>query len=327
MDNPIQKILLENATTFSERNQIFALTEADSAVINNTMIANLYKSAIDKSHVDFDNIPDSKGDITKYTGYVPMMKTISLLKEIAVKSNIKIPELATVEQAISNITVYKDLFEKGFRLEKEFIILQYNVLVAACVESISTIISSYVDYVKRVDKVEFTVIKGSKLSGWLCISNLERFNISVKNGDFAKVLNTVINSGKQGFVGVDDIIIPALIIGGVMILVPLIRELIFYFFYARMKISDYLKQQAAFLELNRINVEVSNLPANKKKEILKKQSETINTLNSLSDKIKVNHTMAQSKAVEALKTENKNWTFDSVQSQAASSDQTGFKLL
>jgi hypothetical protein len=211
-------------------------------------------------------------------------------------------------------------------LEKEFIILQYNVLVAACVESVSTLISSYVDYVKRPDKVEFTIIKQKNSTGWISISNLDKFNQSVKTGDFSKVLNTVINSGHEGFVGVDDIVVPIVIIGGVSILVPLIRELIFHFYYSRMKISDFLKVQATFLEMNKANVEVnSGIPVKKRNEILKKQAESIKTLNSWADKIKVNYTMTQNKSNGEIDKQNKNWTIDNIQSQAASTDQNGFK--
>jgi hypothetical protein len=224
--NPVMKILVENATTYSDRNKIFSLMEAEANNVNNTMISNLYNAAIEKAHVDFEDIPQSKGDLTKYSGYQSMISSLSLIREIMSKSNVKIDDVVIVENAISNITAYRDQFEKGFKLEKEFIILQYNVLVAACVESVSTLISSYVDYVKRPDKIEFTIIKQKNSTGWISISNLDKFNQSVKTGDFSKVLNTVINSGHEGFVGVDDIVVPIVIIGGVSILVPLIRELI-----------------------------------------------------------------------------------------------------
>ena len=325
--NPILDILNENALTFVDKHKISSLLEAEMPTVNNTMIANLYKSALEKSHIDFEDIPNSAGDITKYNGYKSMMSSIALLKDIANKSNVKISDLDIVETAISNITAYRDVFEKGFKLEKEFIILQYNLLVSACVESVSIIISSYVDYIKRPDKIEFTIIKNNRQSGWLCIQNLEKFNSCVKTGDFSKAVNGVINTGKASLIGVDDIIIPTLIIGGVLLIVPIIRELIFYFYYSRMKLSDYLKQQATFIELNKNTISISTLPANKKTDILNKQSAVIKQLHSLSDKIKVNHITSENKSMDALHRENKGWTINTINTQSASTDRNDFKLL
>jgi hypothetical protein len=322
-------ILLENSKTISERNIIYSLTEAGAGtpVINNAMIANLYKSAIDKSHVDFDDIPESKGDITKYSGYKSMIESINLLRDISTKSNFKIPELDIVNTAISNISIYREQFEKGFKLEKDFILLQYNVLVSACVESVSLIISSYLDFIKRPDRIEFNIINNNKQIGSLCLQNLNEFNYSVKSGEFPKVINAVINSGKESFIGVDDLVIPAVIIGGVALLVPIIRELIFYFYYSRMKLSDYLELQASFLELNKNNIESSSLAANKKNSILKKQEDLIKKLYAIADKIKVNHIMTQNKSIDEMNKQNKGWTIGEIQNQAASTDKTGFKLL
>ncbi len=325
--NPIIQILIENTSTFIDRNKVYGLTEADLATVNNTMISNLYKSALEKAHIDFEDIPNSAGDITRYIGYKPMMNTLSLLKEIATKSNTKIGDLEIVEKAISNITAYREAFQKGFKLEKEFIILQYNILVSACVESISTIISSYVDYIKRPDKIEFTIIKNNKQSGWLCVENLSKFNACVNSGDFSKVINGVINSGKQSVIGVDDIIVPSIIIGGVLLLVPVMRELIFYFYYSRMKISDYLKQQAAFVELNKNSANILSLPANKKSAIIKKQSEVIKHLLTIADKIKVNHTITENKSMNEIHRENKGWSINTIPIQSQSDNEKDFKLL
>lgn len=321
------KILMENATSLDDRQTIFALMENELSAVNNAMITNLYKSAIDKAHIDFDDIPDSRGNITRYSGYNAMMETIQILKDIAVKSNVKIPELDIVEQAISNITGAREIFEKGFALEKDFIILQYNTLVLACVESVSIIISSYVDFIKRPDKNEFTIIRSKERSGYLAVQNLDKFNAAVRQGDFSKVNNAILNSGKEGFVGVDDVIVPVIIIGAVLVLVPLIRELIFLFYYSRMRVSDYLTHQAALLEINKQNVESGNAPVKRKTEIVKKQSETIRKLQSLSEKIKIDKSSSEHSASANLKKENQNWSIHEVKAQATPDEPNGFQLL
>jgi hypothetical protein len=325
--NPAMQILIENAKTFADRNEIRGLMESEIKAVNNTMITNLYKSAIEKSHIDFEDIPNSKGDVTRYSGYKSMVDTLALVKEIASKHNAKIPEIETVEDALNNIIAFRESFDKGFRLDKEFIILQYNTLVYATVEATSILVSSYVDFAKRPDRVEFTIMRDSKRGGYSAIQNLAKFNMAVKKGDYSKVMNAVIKSGKEGLVGVDDMVIPALIIGGVLAIVPAIRELIFGFYYSRMKLSDYLEQQAQLLEINRQSIEASQMSAKEKNQIIKKQQAKINDLRRLSDKIKVDRTMSDNKAAVALQSENKNWTIGDVKTQSASMDNNGFQLL
>jgi len=328
--NEAIKILLENATTLSERNEITTLTEQESVKVNNAMVTNLYKSAIEKAHVDFEDIPNSAGNITRYSGYKSLMETIELLKSLAAKGGTKIPELDTVEQAISNIIAGREIFEKGFVFEKDFIILQYNTLVFAVVEAVSIIISSYVDFVKRPDRVEFVILKSKDRSGSLAIKNLEKFNAVFKSGEFSKVNNAVIQSGRENLVGsvtATTITTPILVVAGALAIVPIIRELIFLYYYSRMRLSDFLEQQAALLEINKTNVQASTLPAAKKNQVLKKQDETIKKLQQLSDKVKVNRATSEQSTVKEIKKENTKWTINEVKTQAASTDTTGFQLL
>jgi hypothetical protein len=301
--------------------------ENEVQAVNNAMVSNFYKSALEKAHVDFEDIPNSKGDITRYSGYKSMVDTLDLIEEIAAKNNIKIQEIDAIEDAIKNIVAYREQFEKGFRLEKEFITLQYNTLVYACVEATSVMISSYVDFVKRPDKNEFVILKDNHHGTHLSVQNLQKFNMAVKQGDFSKVMAAVIATGKDNLVGVDDLIVPAVIIGGVLVLVPLIRELIFGFYYSRMKVSDYLSQQAMLLEINKQNVEASKMPPKEKNVIVKKQAQHIEKLRRLSDNIKVDRTMSDNKATIEMNKENKAWTIDEVQTQSAATDTNGFQLL
>lgn len=318
-------LLLENCTSFREKAEIHALTESEVKQINNAMITNLYKSALDKGYVNFDSIPDSKGDITKYEGYDNLVGSINLLKELSNKGNIKIKEIDILETSVMNIRTYKTQFERGFALGHEFVVMEYNALVYACLEATSTLISSYVDFVKKVDKTEFKIIKGKGLNGNLCLKNLELFNNSVKKGDFNKMMSHLLQSERENFVGT-SVGAGVLVVGMITLtIVPLIRELIYYFYYSRMVVSEYLQHQSMFLEMNKVNIESSSLPAKEKNVIIKKQAEYSKQLDKLSDKIKVNSTMSSNKANTNIKNENKEWTLQNV--KTSSNDDNGFALI
>lgn len=322
-------ILLENASSFSERKEILALTESEASNINNNMVAKLFKSAIDKSHVDFDDIPASKGDITKYTGYTQMVECLSLVRQIADQNGHKLTELDIVEKAISNIIAYRAQFEAGIKLNKDFVILQYNTLVAACVVGTSAIISSYMDYAKRVDAIEFKIINSKLSSGNLCIASLDSFNKSVASGEFSKAINAVVKSDNMRAVGESVVTITATIIVGLIGLLAISRHLVHYFYYSRMKISEYLKMQAMFLELNRNNLKANSngLPAEKRNKIIDNQQSLIDKLLKLSDKIKVNSTMTERKVKVEEKKEESGWKFADVKSDSVSHDSNGIQLL
>lgn len=318
-------LLLENATSFKEKAEIHALTESEVKQINNSMITNLYKSAMDKGYVNFDEIPDTKGDITKFSGYDNLIGSINLLKELSGRTNIKIKEVAIVETALMNIRTYKGHFERGFALNHGFVKMQYNSLVYACLESTSQLISSYVDFVKRVDRTEFTLIRGKGNAGALCIKNLEHFNESVKKGDFNKVMQHLLQNGRENFLGGSGVLTGAVAITILTAsIIPIMRELVYYFYHSRMVVSEYLQHQAMFLEMNRVNVESSSLPAKERNIIIKKQTEYIKKLNKLSEKIKVNGVITNKTANDELKKENKEWTLDNIRQDEANS---GFALL
>lgn len=319
------KILLENAKTFSERNEITSLLESEAHAIDNMMVTNLYKSAISKTHIDFGNIPESKGDVTKYSGYASMNEVLKLIGDIANAQNVQLPEVDTVNTALDNLVANRELFVRGFKLDKEFVIFQYNILVYAAVEATSTIISSYVEYIKRPDAIDFKIIKNPLHGGAVSILNLDKFNKAVKNGDFSKAINVVLKSGRENFAGAAAM--GVLITGAVLSIVPIMRELIFAFYYSRMKLSDYLKQQAELLEINKQSIDASTRSARDKQKIVKAQSKRIHFLNTVADKIKVDAKLSGKEAGIELKKENKNWTLGSVQAEKASTDNNGFQLI
>src|SRR5699024_2590008 len=120
----------------------------------------------------------------------------------------------------------------------------------------------------------------------------------------------------------------AAVIGGVIAAVMSLREMVFYMYYSRMKLSDYLKTQAMFLEINKQSLEANtNIPAKKRQDILKKQAEVIKKLNQWSDKIRVNSNLTTKEVKKNIENENRGWSLDTVKSQTTSSGLGDYSLL
>lgn len=325
-DNPIRKILLSNATSLKERKELITMEASEQEKVDNVMIAKLYQLVINKSNIDFDQIPDSKGDITKFVGYTTMTECLSVVKSLATDHGIKIKELDITETAINNIVLFKAQFVKGFLIDKDLIIMLYNLLVSACVTATSVIISSYVDFVKSPNVVEFTILKDNSALSHTAIDSLDKFNSSVRSGDFARVMNTVSND-KENFLGGAEVMIPFMIVGALLAIVPLLRELTYYFYYSRMRLSDNLKYQADLLEINKESVKYSNLSPSKKKQVLAKQAKVAKNLSDMSKRIAIDSAGTEKMAKQEIEKENRNINVSEVKSQAVTVDTSGGFIL
>lgn len=323
-----QKIMLENASSFKERGEIKALTESESRTLDSSLLSELFKDATNKAHVDFEDIPQTKGHIIKYKGYANMQSSLDILQQIADTSNKKIPEISTVKQAVMNINACADLFDKGFRYDKDFIKLVYNTLVLSCVIATSGLIESYIEYVKRPDQIEFAIKNPQSSPCEQTIANLDSYNQAMKSGEFRRGIMEMIKSDNKNFVG--GLVSGGLALGLVISIVPITRELIYTVYYTRMKVSDYLNQQILLVEANKSRVELrSDLTIKKKNEILKKQEATVKKLMRISDAIKVDYAVASNKANNEIKNNNKQFTFDKLKDTSINggSSDAGFTLI
>ena len=309
-------ILLENATSYTERSRIHSLTEAEQAVVNDRMIGNLYNSALKKKNINFDNIPASKGDIQKVNGYDNMVACLEVLNGLARKFGMKIEELTVVENAVANIRANKNIFEKGFGLDVGFLISYYNALVYACIEATSLLISSYIDYVKTVNSIDFQMRRGKGIVGNLCIDNLRKFNDTIKDGSFVKFANGLMNNNRENFLGAASAgaaaasVVGAIGIGAVI--VPIMRELIYWIYEGRVSLAEYLQHQADMLEMNEVRLKASSMNAQERNKIVAKQKNMIGRLEKMSDKINVDHQIADRTAIKKIKQDNKEWNLTNV---------------
>ena len=322
-----RKILRENCASFAERRELETVLESNGAQLDATMVSRLYKSAIDKSHV-VDSWEDSKGDITKFEGYIPMKESLQIVENLSDKAGVNIPELMTINETLNVLEANRESFVKGFMLNNELVTLIYNTIVYACVEATSSLISSYVEYVRNVNTTEFTLVKTGKLSADTTFRNLKAFNQSHKKGDLTRILKGATNN-RENFLGVSgtSVAIGAVVIGAALSVVPIIRELIFTYYYTRSRMSDYLEHQALLIELNRKSIETASVPLKDRKKVIEKQTIQARQFRQLSERIKVSGSRGEIDANTAIKQENKTWKIEETKKQMIDDSSNGFQLL
>ena len=96
----------ENATVREEK-EIQAVLEDTQSPVTNKYLEKLYDSVISKNHIDFGDIPKSKGNIVEYSGYTNMIEVLSNILKLASdqKSHNVVEYTKTVQTTITYMSI------------------------------------------------------------------------------------------------------------------------------------------------------------------------------------------------------------------------------
>ena len=318
------KILTDNNTDFKS---VGTILEDVNSPVTRKFQEKLYKDVLEKKHVDFGDIPKSRGDITTYSGYSNMMDTLDTLRQLANENNASgvIKYIDIISKAVSNIQALTNIFKKGFSTRTEYVALEYNSYVYLCVEATTALIYSFVDYVKNptTRALELKIVDNKLRADAFFFNQLDKFNnIQAKmRNDYIAMLDNMCSGDKDSFIGTSTLVGIGAVIGMAVISIPITREVIYQIFNIRTKLSDYLELQSNFLEMNRARVENNDIimPA-KKKEILAKQEKLSKKLKSLSDKLKLKSAVSVKEKDNALNKKNKMLSVDNLKDEVKNSD-------
>lgn len=317
------EILAESDNSVKLEDVSFVLEDAQSPVTTK-YIENLYKQVVAKKHIDFDDIPLSKGDIKRYSGYQSMIETLNVAKSLANVEKIKDVNNAvdTVLTAINTIDVLGDLYEAGFRTKNEYVMLEYNMFVYTCVEATSSILSEFVEFVKGFNSELYQIkLKNSKYRANLFfIEQLDKFNRINALGNYRNYLKSMLEKERDNFVGATAVGVATVAITVLLAVVPVTRSLVYHAYRMRSKLSDALALQAYFLELNRSCVEANTaFDSAKKEKILRKQEAVRALFLKLSDKLKVDVAKSARDSAMDRKKDNASLTLGDIRHQVDTS--------
>lgn len=319
--------VLRTGESIYENDIIRTVLEDANSPVTRKYQEKMYKSVINKAHIDFGDIPKSNGNIRNYSGYAIMTDTLNALKQLATdaKANNVITYVNIIEEAITNIADLSSTYEKGFSTKTEYVAMEYDTFVFFCVEATSALIYSFVDIMKDPGKDVLDMkIKNTKLrADEFYFEQLKKFNRIQKNMgiEYRKMLETMCNKGRENFVGLAEIVGAATVMAVATAIVPVTREVIYQIYNFRGKLSQSLEIQANFLELNRTCIENDEiLTADKKKKILTKQENLAKKLKKLSDDIRVKSAKSITDSKKELGRDNKLLSIDNIKDEISNSD-------
>lgn len=322
---PSIEILKENASSVFEGHQIATILEDVNSPIQMKYNQKIYDMVINKNHIDFDNIPESKGDIEAYSGTKTMRDTLQVIRGLDAfqKTNV-LDYVNTIETAINNIKDLRDVFRKGFEAKSDYVMLEYNVYVYTCVEATTSLLYEFVDFVKRpgIDTYNIVMKNTKYRANLMYIESLQKFNNVNKNmlAEYRKFLLAMCEKEKDNFVGSSFAIGMAAITITAASVVPLTRELVYLFYNTKRKISDDLAYQAHLLEMNKAVVEASSaLTTEKKKKVLEKQEKIKKKFIVWSEKLRVSDVKGRETTKRELNAENRTLTVDSIRKEVDNS--------
>lgn len=320
-------ILLESTGQYSYRDetQVKTVLEDTESPIRNKYIEKLYDQVISKSHIDFDNIPQSKGNIVQYSGYTNMIEVLENILKLASDNHAQnvIDYVQTIKVAIANMRKLAPVYQKGFSTRNDYIMLEYNTFVYTIIQATSSLLYEFVDYIKKPNQQTIEIVlKNNKYKANIYyIEQLNKFNMVNKNMQYEKYLQAMLQNGRDNFLGTAEIVGLTTVISLALIIVPLVRELVYQFYNVRSNISDAMAQQAYFLEMNKAVIEANNdFNQKKKTEILIKQEKIKNLCLRISDKLRVNHIKAIDSGKAAIQNDNKLLTLDGIKKEISTSE-------
>lgn len=306
-----------------EQIAIQAVLEDSNSPVKNKYLEKLFDSVINKGHIDFDNIPMSKGNIVEYAGYTNMIEVLENIMKLASdsKSQTVIEHVSIVKEAIANMRALAPVYQKGFKLRNDYIMLEYNTFVYTIIQATSTLLYEFVDYVKKPSSQTIEIVlKNTKYrANTYYISQLNKFNAINKKMQYGKYLETMLQNGKEAFTGV-ELVGLSVVVGVALAIIPVTRELVYHYYNLKSNVSDCLAQQAYFLEMNKTVVEAnSDFNEKKKTAILMKQEKIKNLCLRLSDKLRVTHVKSIDSGKAAIQNDNKLLTIDGIQKEISNS--------
>lgn len=296
------------------RRVLLSVNEADQSQVLVALTSKLYDNIVERvDDIDYGDIPATKGDITLLPNFTKLINCLDIIEKILIEFKQDTDSVIIIQRAIENIQSRKDLFEKAYKFNIELPIITYSTMTLAVISATSLLISSCIEFIKTPAEQTFNVtidkVGLARSKQHMLFTNLKKFNNSCQKGEFDKAMNFITDSKikKIGEAAISATV--GSIIGGatvILLILPILRELIFLFYYIRVRTSEYFDIQADLLQMNAYNIEYNEtMDTEKKKKIAGKQFKIADMFRKIANKLSITTKEAEVKATKDIVKEDK----------------------
>ena len=318
-----EKIISENMD-FTDMDTLEGMRNLDEAEENSVLLSltnKLYEMVVGKvDDIDFGDIPQSRGNIYKFSKYKQVRDCIECMHDIFVQYKEDTAPIDEIEHALSNLENNRDLFIACYAGNIEVGKMIYETTALAIVQSISYMIAVTIEFIKtpRRDTLQIVVDKTgvSKAKDHILYQSLFKFNESCASGDIDKVLRPLIKNRSKNFIetiaiGVTGAIVIAIFASSI---IGFLRDLVYFFYASRERMSTYLDIQSNLLEMNAQELKDNDYIATvgNKNKVIKRQLAIASMFHKVADKIAIDAKSSDMKASREIKADTKKYRLDSV---------------
>ena len=314
-------------TDYKTNTRLYNLDEAEQNTVLLSLTNKLYQMIVAKiDDVEKGDIPKSRGDITRLPKYNQLKECAKTLTSIFEQYKEDTAPIKVIENAIDNLEDNSDVFVQSYMAKVDFGIMIYESVTLAVIGSLSYMIACCIEYVKDPKNDGLTIVMDktgvAKVKEHLLYENLVKFNEACRTNDIENAIRPLIKNRTQNLFGVGGLVlVKGLLIAVPVIiaLIPLVKDLVYYFFAARQRVSVYFDIQADLLEMNANELKDNpNITTDAdRKSVIRKQLQVARTFRQIADKLAVEAKTAENKANKEIKKDNKKYRIDDVETNPA----------
>ena len=316
-------------------NRCLALNEAEQNSLLVSLTNKLYQMVVDKvEDIDYGDIPQSKGDIRRLSKYKQLKDCITTLHDIFIQYKEDTAPIDVIDNAMKNLENDRDMYIASYMGGIEMGVMIYSNVTLGIVNSISFMIAVCINYIKDTKNEGLKIVVDktgpARVKDHIVYESLVKFNESCKNGSIENSLRPLIKNRIKSFAGTMGVIWlgikTAAVLGALVVaVIPLIRDLVYFAYATRARMSTYFDIQADFLEMNA--TELQDNPDIKteddKKKVINRQLAVARMFHKLANTISVEAKDAEIKATKNIKDDTKKYRIDEVNTDPSSSEADG----
>lgn len=315
---------LSDYTTIKE---FYSLNEAEQNTFLLSLTNKLYQMIVGKiDDVDFGDIPNSKGNIRKYSKYKQLRECVEVLEQIFEQYKEDTKPIQVLDNALSNLENNVDIFVSGYANDISLVKMTYETTGLAVIQGIGFMIATCIEYVKTPKKEGLSIILNKtglrKVKDHLVYENLIKFNDACSKGDLDKALRPLISNKVKNF-DITAIAFGARVVVAVGVVVaaiiPFLRQLVYFFYSSRVRMSTYLDAQADLLEMNSTELRGNDTiqTVGDKNRVINRQLKIAKLFHAISNKINIDSKESEIQATKELKEDSKKYKMDEINSNPA----------
>lgn len=306
--------------------QAMSLNEAEQNTMLLSLTNKLYQMIIGKvDNIDYGDIPNTKGNITKLPKYKQMRECINLLRNIFAQYKENPDPVNTIDKALTNLENYSDLFIASYAGEIELGKMTYENTALGVVSSLGFMISVCIEYIKNPKKEGLDIVLNKtgvhKVKDFIVFESLEKFNKACENNDIEKALRPLIQNKVKNMFGIGTAMLSSIhmiaVIPVVLVaLLPFIKQLVYFFFSSRVRASSYFDAQADLLEMNAAELQSNEAihTEDDRKRVIARQLKIAGLFHDIANKISIDSKEAENTATKELKNDSKAIKMDEIES-------------